>query len=141
MVAYQAESDLLALLRPHYVRAEQEGRTLLHELFASAGDIRVCESELHITSAPLSSPHRTHAAEARSSTKPRRRSPARACVCALQSVRHRVSGLPSPALRSSAALRSSDVSDVIFRLPHHPAKRLAELFPWNWKPQPAKLAA
>jgi hypothetical protein len=64
MVAYQAESDLFALLRPHYARAEQEGRTLLHELFASAGDIRVCESELHITLAPLSSPHRTRAAEA-----------------------------------------------------------------------------
>jgi len=64
MVAYQAESDLLALLRPHYARVEQEGRTLLHELFASAGDIRVCDSELHITLAPLSSPHRTHAAHA-----------------------------------------------------------------------------
>lgn len=64
MVAYQAESDLLALLRPHYARAEQEGRTLLHELFAAAGDIRVCDSELHITLAPLSSPHRTRAAQA-----------------------------------------------------------------------------
>ena len=64
MVAYQAESDLLALLRPHYARADQEGRTLLHELFATAGDIRVAESELHITLAPLSSPHRTHAAQA-----------------------------------------------------------------------------
>jgi hypothetical protein len=64
MVAYQAESDLLALLRPHYARADQEGRTLLHELFATAGDIRVGESELHITLAPLSSPHRTRAAEA-----------------------------------------------------------------------------
>jgi hypothetical protein len=52
MVGYQAESDLLALLRPHYARAEQEGRTLLHELFAAAGDIRVCNSELHITLAP-----------------------------------------------------------------------------------------
>jgi transposase len=62
MVAYQAESDLLALLRPHYARVDQEGRTLLHELFATAGDIRVCDSELHITLAPLSSPHRTHAA-------------------------------------------------------------------------------
>ena len=59
MVAYQAESDLLALLRPHYARADQEGRTLLHELFATAGDIRVCDSELHITLTPLSSPHRT----------------------------------------------------------------------------------
>jgi hypothetical protein len=64
MVAYQAESDLLALLRPHYARVDQEGRTLLHELFTSAGDIRVSDSELHISLAPLSSPHRTHAAQA-----------------------------------------------------------------------------
>jgi transposase len=64
MIAYQAESDLLALLRPHYARADQEGRTLLHELFATAGDIRVSDSELQITLAPLSSPHRTHAAQA-----------------------------------------------------------------------------
>jgi hypothetical protein len=49
MIAYQAESDLLAFLRPHYARADQEGRTLLHELFATAGEIRVGESELHIT--------------------------------------------------------------------------------------------
>ena len=64
MVAYQAESDLVALLRPHYARVDQEGRTLLHELFAAAGDIRVSDSELHITLAPLSSPHRTLAAQA-----------------------------------------------------------------------------
>jgi len=64
MVAYQAESDLLALLRPHYARANQEGRTLLHELFATAGDMRVCDGELHITLAPLSAPHRTHAVQA-----------------------------------------------------------------------------
>jgi transposase len=64
MIAYQTESDLLALLRPHYARADQEGRTLLHELFATAGDISVSDSELQITLAPLSSPHRTHAAQA-----------------------------------------------------------------------------
>ncbi len=64
MIAYQAESDLLALLRPHYARADQEGRTLLHELFATAGDIRITDGELHITLDPLSSPHRTHAAQA-----------------------------------------------------------------------------
>ncbi len=64
LVAYQAESDLLALLRPHYLRAEQEGRTLLHELLTAAGDIRVSDTELHITLAPLSSPHRTRAAQA-----------------------------------------------------------------------------
>jgi hypothetical protein len=63
MVAYQAESDLLALVRPHYARVDQEGRTLLHELFATTGDIRVSDSELHITLAPLSSPHRTRAAQ------------------------------------------------------------------------------
>src|SRR5437868_11510553 len=64
MVAYQVESDLLALLRPHYARVGEEGRTLLHELFASAGEIRVCDSELHITLASLSSPPRPHAAQA-----------------------------------------------------------------------------
>jgi transposase len=64
MVAYQAESDLIALLRPHYARADQEGRTLLHELFATAGDILASDNELTITLAPLSSPHRTRAAQA-----------------------------------------------------------------------------
>ena len=64
MVAYQAESDLVMLLRPHYARVDQEGRTLLHELFAATGDIRVSDSELHITLSPLSSPHRTLAAQA-----------------------------------------------------------------------------
>ena len=64
MVAYQAESDLFALLRPHYTRAEQEGRTLLHEIFAATGDIRVTHDELQITLTPLSSPHRTRAAQA-----------------------------------------------------------------------------
>jgi hypothetical protein len=64
MVAYQAESDLLVLLRPYYARVDQEGRTLLHEMFATAGDIRVGDSELHITLRPLSSPHRTRAAQA-----------------------------------------------------------------------------
>ena len=64
MVAYQTESDLMTLLAPHYARADQEGRTLLHELFTTAGDICVCDSELRLTLAPLSSPHRTHAAQA-----------------------------------------------------------------------------
>ena len=51
-------------MRPHYARIDHEGRTLLHELFAAAGDIRVSNSELQITLAPLSSPHRTLAAQA-----------------------------------------------------------------------------
>ncbi len=63
MVAYQAESDLLALLRPHYARAGQEGRTLLHELFSASADLQITNDELCLTLAPLSSPHRTLAAE------------------------------------------------------------------------------
>ena len=67
MVAYLAESDLIGLLRPHYARVDQEGQTLLHgtllhELFATAGDIHVADGELNLTLAPLSSPHRTHSA-------------------------------------------------------------------------------
>jgi len=64
MVAYQAESDLFAWLRPHYARADQEGRTVLHELFAASGDIEVTDGELRVTLAPASSPHRTLAAQA-----------------------------------------------------------------------------
>jgi DNA-binding CsgD family transcriptional regulator len=64
MVAFQAESDLLALLRPHYARSDDEGRTLLHELFRAAADIEVTEAELRVTLQPLSSPHRTLAVQA-----------------------------------------------------------------------------
>jgi len=64
MVAYQAESDLFTMLRPHYARAEHEGRTLLHELFASCGDISVTDDTLLICLSPLSSPHRTQAVQA-----------------------------------------------------------------------------
>jgi hypothetical protein len=64
MVAYQAESDLLMALAPHYARCDQEGRTLLHELFRAAADISVANRELRITVGPLSSPHRTQAVAA-----------------------------------------------------------------------------
>ena len=64
MVAYQAESDLLALLQPHYARVDQEGRTLLHELLSAAADIAVVGTELRVTLCPLSSPHRTLAVRA-----------------------------------------------------------------------------
>ena len=59
MVAYQSESDLLAFIRPHYARSDDEGRTLLHELFQAAADIDVTDTELRVTICPLSSPHRT----------------------------------------------------------------------------------
>jgi len=63
MVAYQAESDLLAFLRPHYARSDEEGRTLLQELFQAAADIEVTDTELLVTICPLSSPHRTLAVQ------------------------------------------------------------------------------
>jgi transposase len=64
MVAYQTESDLLAFLRPHYARSDDEGRTLLHELFHAAADIEVSDTGLRVTIGPLSSPHRTLAVQA-----------------------------------------------------------------------------
>ncbi len=64
MVAYQTESDLLSFLRPHYARSDDEGRTLLHELFRAAADIHVTGSHLRVTIGPLSSPHRTLAVQA-----------------------------------------------------------------------------
>lgn len=59
MLAYQAESDLLRLVTPHYRRAGQEGRTLLQSALASTADLQVTQTELRVILAPQSSPHRT----------------------------------------------------------------------------------
>jgi hypothetical protein len=59
MVAYQVESDLLSLISPHYARSDDEGRTLVQNLLASAADLDVTPEELRVKVAPLSSPHRT----------------------------------------------------------------------------------
>jgi transposase len=61
MVAYQAESDLLRLVVPHYRRADDEGRTLIQAALASAADLKVTKRELRVTLAAQSSPHRTRA--------------------------------------------------------------------------------
>lgn len=63
MVAYQAESDLVRAVRPHYRRTEDEGRTLVQSALASAADISVADDvrELRVLLAPMSSPHRTRA--------------------------------------------------------------------------------
>ena len=61
MVAYQAESDLLRLAAPHYPRAADEGRTLIQAALASAADLEVTQTELRVTLAAQSSPHRTRA--------------------------------------------------------------------------------
>ena len=64
MVAYQAESDLLALVRPEYARADQEGRTLIQNALTTTAELRVEGGELHVILEPLSSPHRSRAIEA-----------------------------------------------------------------------------
>jgi len=61
MVAYQAESDLLRLVAPHYPRANDEGRTLIQAALASPADLQVTPSELRVTLAQQSSAHRTRA--------------------------------------------------------------------------------
>jgi len=64
LVAYQAESELVRLLEPHYRRAQHEGRTLIQSALLSAADIKVSEHELLVTLAPLSSAHRSRAVAA-----------------------------------------------------------------------------
>ena len=64
MVAYQAESDLVSLIEPHYRRAHQEGRTLIQSALASAADLEVTDRELRVRLLPLSSPHRSRAVAA-----------------------------------------------------------------------------
>ena len=63
MVAYQIESDLLELIRPHYKRVEEEGRTLIQTILYDAADIEPTQDQVRITLAPLSSRHRTRALE------------------------------------------------------------------------------
>ena len=105
MVAYQAESDLVTLLRPHYARADQEGEpcsmSCSPRQATSASPIASCISPWLRSARRIEPTPPRHSV--RCSTKPRQSSPARACGFASQCVRHPVSGLPSPARRSSAA--------------------------------------
>jgi hypothetical protein len=64
MVAYQAESDLLRLVAPHYRHVKNEGRTLIQTALEAPASIEPTETELRVTLAPLSSPHRTKAVAA-----------------------------------------------------------------------------
>jgi transposase len=61
MVAYQAESDLVRLVAPHYRRVEDEGRTLIQSALSGAADLEVTDRELRVALVPLSSAHRTRA--------------------------------------------------------------------------------
>ncbi|MGH6894101.1 MAG: putative transposase [Dongiaceae bacterium] len=64
MVAYQAESALVRVAAKHYRRADDEGRTLVQSALASAADLVVTDTELRVTLAPMSSPHRSRAVAA-----------------------------------------------------------------------------
>lgn len=61
MVAYQAETELFHMVRPHYSRHEDEGRKLISSAMQLAGDIEVALGELRINLQPAASPNRTRA--------------------------------------------------------------------------------
>ena len=61
LVAYQIESDLVNLIRPHYARADDEGRTLIQSALQSTAALEPIGNELRITLSPLSSSHRSQA--------------------------------------------------------------------------------
>ena len=61
MATYNAESALSRLISPYYARAQDEARSLLREVFRSAGDLEIQDDLLHVRINPLSSPRRTRA--------------------------------------------------------------------------------
>jgi len=60
-VAYQAETALFRLIRPHYSRHEDEGRKLIASAMQLSGGIEVGAGELRVTLEPAASPNRTRA--------------------------------------------------------------------------------
>ena len=61
IAAFRAESALRELLRPHYRRWPQDGRTIIQSMLQSSGDLEVTDDELHVALEPQSAPHRTRA--------------------------------------------------------------------------------
>jgi transposase-like protein len=64
IAAYNAESTLARMLRPHYARAEDEARALLREAMTLSGDIRIIGDTLHVTLDPATAPRRSRALHA-----------------------------------------------------------------------------
>ena len=52
MVAYQTESDLVELIRPHYNRVEDEGRTFIQMALQDTADIEPAVDQLRIIASP-----------------------------------------------------------------------------------------
>jgi hypothetical protein len=61
MSAYNAESALARLLRPHYARGDDEARALLREAFTLSGDLQITGNTLHVRLDPASAPRRSNA--------------------------------------------------------------------------------
>ena len=64
MVAWQAETDLVRAVAPHYVRSEDEGRTMIAAALQSTADLELADGELRVRLRAQSSPHRTRAIQA-----------------------------------------------------------------------------
>ena len=61
MSAYNSESALARLIRPHYARGEHEARALLREAFTLPGDLQITGDTLHVRLDPASAPRRSKA--------------------------------------------------------------------------------
>jgi len=61
MSAYNSESALARLLRPHYSRGDDEARALLREAFTLSGDLQIIDTTLHVRLDPASAPRRSKA--------------------------------------------------------------------------------
>lgn len=61
MSAYNTESTLARLLRPHYRRGDDEARALLREAFTLSGDLEIIGNTLHVRLDPATAPRRSKA--------------------------------------------------------------------------------
>jgi len=61
MSAYNVESALARLLRPHYARGDDEARALLREAFTLSGDLKITGDTLHVRLDAPSAPRRSRA--------------------------------------------------------------------------------
>ena len=61
MSAYNTESTLVRLLRPHYARGQDEARALLREAFTLTGDLQIIGDTLHVRLDPATAPRRSKA--------------------------------------------------------------------------------
>ena len=59
MSAYNSESALARMIRPHYARGHDEARALLREAFTLSGDLQIANGTLHIRLDPASAPRRS----------------------------------------------------------------------------------